>query len=122
MGKRGRKMYLKQKNEEIQFDYLKDKIINKIEKDDDEIRFYLSDCIVALFHEQNYYENVHVDKIDGCLDDLLEHPVLLAEEVCKEWTFYRLATIKGYVTITFRSDSNDYYSVSVTCEKREVEK
>jgi hypothetical protein len=73
--------------------------------------------------------------IVGNLDDLIGSPLLMAEEVSSEqenpsgvkvpeyqdsftWTFYKLATVKGYVTISWYGESNGYYneSVSFRCE------
>jgi len=69
------------------------------------------------------------------LDDLIGSPITLAEEVIHEqdvhpngvkipeyqdsftWTFYKLSTIKGYVTIRWYGNSNGYYSESVSWEK-----
>ena len=68
--------------------------------------------------------------IVGELKDLIGSPLLMAEEVSHEgknpegvevpdyqdsftWTFYKLATVKGYVTIRWYGESNGFYSESV---------
>ena len=69
--------------------------------------------------------------IVGDRGDIIGVPVLLAEEVKHEqddnpqgveipdyqdsftWTFYKLATIKGSITIRWYGESNGYYSESV---------
>lgn len=87
-----------------------------------------------LYHDQSCCENVNVEDVVGDVIDLIGSPITLAEEssnsredpldVTKEWsrdsftwTFYRLATVKGYVTIRFYGESNGYYSESVSFEK-----
>ena len=70
--------------------------------------------------------------IVGDLQDLIGYPLLMAEEVTNAqdenpsgvevpdyqdsftWTFYKLATIKGYVTISWYGESNGYYNESVS--------
>ena len=78
-----------------------------------------------LYHEQDCCETVTIEEVVGELDDLLNSPLVLAEEVSDEgwdadaggdhvtWTFYKLATIKGAVTIRWYGTSNGYYSESV---------
>src|SRR6185312_15050791 len=88
--------------------------------DDEEIVFVADDDrIFKLFHDQNCCESVYVEDIIGDLSDLVGSPILMAEIVSSEgtpaketwdesftWTFYRLATIKGYVTIRWYGTSN----------------
>jgi len=86
-----------------------------------------------LYHDQDDSENVTVEDINGELSDLENSPILMAEEVTQKnkltemenendddsftWTFYKFATIKGYVTIRWYGGSNGYYSESVSFKK-----
>ena len=82
------------------------------------------------WHQQDCCEGVSVEEIVGDLSDLIGEPILLAEEVKHSdetpegvtppenpesytWTFYKLATIKGSVTIRWLGESNGYYSEGV---------
>lgn len=85
-----------------------------------------------MYHEQDCCEGVEVNDICGDIYCLLNTPLTKAEEVvdstmerggikiCDKyepdsytWTFYHLATVKGYVTIRWYGESNGYYSESV---------
>lgn len=82
-----------------------------------------------LYHDQDCCESVQVEEIVGNLDDLVGAPLLMAEEVSNAdapvlenedsytWTFYKFATVKGYVTIRWLGTSNGYYSESVSFAK-----
>ena len=108
------------------------RVILKVEGSvgDEEIIFHLDNGETCrLYHEQDCCECVTVEDICGDLDDCLNEPVLLAEEVTSgdnppdleadgyqdsfTWTFYKLATNKGHVTIRWYGTSNGYYSESV---------
>lgn len=80
--------------------------------------------IYIMFHEQECCEDVCVKDVCGNVEDLLNTPIRIAEEKEGElktdedgdsmFTFYTLATIKGYVDIQWLGWSNGWYSVGVS--------
>lgn len=101
--------------------------IDVINNGEDQITFYSNDgFIYRMYHQQDCCEWVSIKDICGDLDDLVGSPILVAEEVVKDdekasesgtWTFYKLATQKGWVTITWYGESNGYYSESVDLDE-----
>lgn len=101
----------------------------------DEITFVTEDKQYKLYHDQSCCESVSIVDVCGSFDDLVGSPVLMAEEAnnteekekekikseyggdSNTWTFYKLATVKGYVTIQWHGSSNGYYSESVDFEE-----
>lgn len=78
-----------------------------------------------MHHSQDCCESVSLNEIVGEVTDLIGSPLLKADESSNSdekpdehadswtWTFYHLATIKGYVTLRWLGESNGYYSESV---------
>lgn len=99
----------------------------ELSKESDALYFYCSDgSIYLMYHEQDCCESVSIDDITGDLSDLLQTPIIMANEVSNSnetsqgsetWTFYNLGTIKGYVTLRWYGESNGYYSESVDFKK-----
>ena len=115
-----------------QFAELKGKTFASVagcEKDSDCIIFTCTDgTTYELYHEQECCEDVHVNDVVGNVEDLIGTEILVADEVSSDefvstqpvydfhsetWTFYKLATVKGYVDIRWYGTSNGYYSESV---------
>jgi hypothetical protein len=123
----------------IKIDVLLGKTITKIEKKQEEycheIIFNCNDGNKYMMaHDQNCCEEVYIESIVGELDDLINSPITMArKETNKDnplprkddsftWTFYKLATVKGYVTIRWYGNSNGYYSEEVSFIKVNQEK
>ena len=116
----------------VSFKTLKGKTLSKIENNDnEELIFTTAEGKRYLQHHvQDCCENVTIEDICGDLNDLIGSEILLAEEATSSdtnpagvpvpkyqdsftWTFYKLATIKGSVTIRWYGSSNGYYSERV---------
>lgn len=82
-----------------------------------------------MYHSQDCCESVYIESVVGDLQDLVGTPILKAEAKSSNedpegyisidkyrdsytWTFYTIATIKGYVDIRWLGESNGYYSES----------
>ena len=111
------------------FSMLLGKIITDIEHDSTKITFTLDDGTqYEMSHVQDCCERVSIEDVCGNFSDLLDTPVLRAEERSqgdldadghRTWTFYELATIKGSVTTRWYGESNGYYSEAVSFMKKE---
>jgi hypothetical protein len=123
----------------VSFEELKGKTLTNItgmRKESERIIFETSEGEkYEMYHSQSCCERVDVYDVIGDVEDLIGSPILMAEEAesakdpidviiqnpyHKEsftWTFYKLATIKGYVTIRWYGTSNGYYSESVGFHK-----
>ena len=103
------------------------KVFASVKSDEGAVYFKQEDGTGYVFHHhQECYEGVGVDDIAGDLEDLEGSPLTQAEEAQNDppevqrslggsetWTFYKFATVKGYVTVRFYGESNGYYSESV---------
>lgn len=125
--------------EDLSFEALLGHTITEVrggEKGSEEIIFVLAphDDIpdgleLKMFHYQNCCERVEVDDIVGEWSDIIGSPLTMAEVVTQDendsdaggeydysytWTFYKLGTVKGYLTIKWYGTSNGYYSEEVS--------
>jgi len=93
------------------------KTLTKVENNGLKIYFTCDNNVkYVILYEQRCCEDVHIDDISGDLQDLIGSPILIAEEcsdtevegdisyskVCT-WSFCKIATIKGSVSIRWYS-------------------
>ena len=116
---------------EVDFSELKGKVFSDIKglsEGSEIVGFYIGDKLAyVLAHLQECCESVSIEDVCGDINDIIGSEILMAEEASNNdggrlseydesytWTFYKLATIKGYVTIRWYGTSNGYYGESVT--------
>lgn len=96
--------------------------IEGLEKDNDWVKFETIDSQKFNWYPSDGAPNdctVFISQVNGDINDLLNTPILKAEIKTNQsknldpewtWTFFTLATIKGYVDIVWQGQSNGYYS------------
>lgn len=121
----------------MQFSDILGNVVIHYTRSDEELLLYFSDSTyLSMSHVQDCCETVYLDDVVGNLDSLLFKPILRAEfksesardgddlptnPLCKipeylescTWSFYTLATVRGYVDLRWIGESNGYYSESV---------
>lgn len=115
------------------FSELKNMVFSNVFQSGERI-FFVGRESFLLEHSQTCCENVWIEDIVGELSDLENSEILMAEHILveakigeeesfgyenelRESNWFKLATLKGYVTIRFNGTSNGYYSVSADLEK-----
>lgn len=103
---------------------------------------FTSSCgrVFRMFHGGECCEDVVIEDVSGDLPDLIGKPLLMAEDISSvdmeanltpnyppsnghdeytshTWTFYKFATVNGYVTVRWFGCSNGYYSEKVDFEE-----
>ena len=80
-----------------------------------------------LIGEEDYGRCAELIDVVGELDDLIDSPILMSEVATNEspvqngfmystWTFYKLATFNGYVTLRWCGSNDGWYSRAVAWE------
>lgn len=118
---------MKQKYTPIKFEDLLGKTLTRIEYSGlYELHLYTENEHYMMTHFNDCCESVYLEDVAGDFEDLLNYPLLMAEEasnieeMCNpddrydKWTFYKLATVKGYVTLKWDIDLDSWYSKDVS--------
>jgi hypothetical protein len=105
--------------------------IDGMEAGNDVVRFYCTDgSIYEMYHSQDCCENVMIEDVCGDVDDIIGSEIIVADDIIHKdenpegvevpeyqdsftWTFYKFATIKGYVDLRWYGEGNGYYSERV---------
>jgi hypothetical protein len=118
--------------EEFTLEDMRGKTFTKVYITDDksEMIFENDEFVFTFYHEEDCCECVQVEDVVGDLNDLVGKPLDIVEVVRYDdtmpqgveletpsdsyvWTFYKFATIKGWVDVRWLGESNGYYSEDV---------
>ena len=109
-----------------------DKVFNSVENIENKEFVFTTETgnKYKFYDDKECCASIYIEDIIGNLDDLVGSPIIMAEEIIYKdeppkdceilesegsftWTFYKFATIKGYVTVRWYGMSNGHYSESV---------
>ena len=110
------------------------KTFSSVEREGDhQITFRCTDGdVFVMEHNQDCCELVTIDDVIGDLSDLVGSPIVEASKESNKdlpgkepdgwndsytWTFYKIGSQKGFVTIRWYGESNGYYSEEVSLNK-----
>ena len=137
--------YVDWDDERVDVSHFKGKVFTEVKgkQGGDEITFKTDDGeVYVMAHMQDCCESVWLEEVIGDLDDLVGSEILEAEEATNRqedppqrympdpddewsygpdsytWTFYKLGTMKGHVTLRWYGTSNGYYGESVDIYKK----
>lgn len=100
-------------------------VVESYSDDGDRLDFVTKDFTIRMFHQQDCCENVALEDVVGDLGDLLDTPIVMANETSNQsneeygsqtWTYYNIGTNKGSVNLRWLGESNGYYSEAVDLE------
>lgn len=109
--------------------------VTGMEKGSEQVTFDCADgSQYILEHIEDCCESVQVEDVTGNCDDLIGSPLTMSEEVTNAddpgkpsewaeswtWTFYKFATVKGYVTLRWLGESNGYYGETAAFYRSKV--
>lgn len=96
------------------------------EEGSDKVIFRFTDGnVITMLHDQDCCEEVRIYETDGDIQDLVGGVVVQFDESTSEdnapddcceswtWTFYNIATARGFVNMRWLGESNGYYSEAV---------
>lgn len=103
------------------------KVFTSVTRNEESIRFKNDSEEYVFQHSQECCEEVYIEDIVGDLNDLVNSPITFAEKVSNAedpgqksdsdvgytWTYYKFATVKGWVDVRWYGSSNGYYSTGV---------
>ena len=109
-------------NKTVEIKEMIGKVFSKVQQKGSDLHFISKDDFFLFFHQQDCCESFELTQIDGDLSDLENANIITAEFYTQHnndnydsitYTFYKFATIKGYVTVRWTGESNGYYSETV---------
>ena len=118
-------------DERVEFGELQGKTLIEVRcsVDDGDVLWFVTDGgTYKMYHQEDCCEYVRLEDVVGSLVALFGAHITVAEETSKHagpgkggesetWTFYKLQTPQGDVTLRWLGESNGYYSESVDIER-----